>query len=183
MMKIDDLLPLDLVLRTYASLPEMNPLTEKDALHEAQVIDVRFDALAGVVGILFELRQALQFHQANTGVLIVHGVRELTWSGPARDTALTAWSIGSSVPRAKDRLFGLSLVMWPYPGAQLSLTAESAAFFVGDVPGLSEAPPDYTDRDRSALGHEVAGWNSSFDPVSAVFLDSAACGSGSPSGG
>lgn len=35
----------------------------------AQVLDVRFDALAGVVGILFELRQALQLQEANTGVL------------------------------------------------------------------------------------------------------------------
>lgn len=40
---------------------------------------------------------------------------------------MTAWSIGSSVPRAKDQIFGLNLVMWPHPGAQLSLTAESAA--------------------------------------------------------
>lgn len=70
-----------------------------------------------------------------------------------------------------DRLFRLSLGIWP--GAQLSLLAESATFFVGDVPGLTEAPPDYTDLDRATLGHKVAGWNSSFKPISAVFLDPA----------
>lgn len=172
-MKIDDLLLSDPALRAYASMPEMDPLAEEDALQEAQVLDVRFDALAGVVGVLFELRQALQLREANTGVLVAHGVRELTWSGPSRDTTLTAWSIGSSVPQAKDQLFGLSLVMWPHPGAQLSLTAESAAFFIGNVPGLDEAPPDYTDRDRAALGEEIAGWDSLFEPVSAVFLDRA----------
>ena len=126
-----------------------------------------------LVGILFELRQALQLQEANTGVLVARGVRALTWSGPSRDTTLTAWSIGSSVPRAEDQLFSLSLVMWPRPGAQLSLTAESAAFFVGNVCGLAEAPPDYTDRDRAALGDEVACWDSSFEPVSAAFLDRA----------
>lgn len=171
-MKIDDLLSMDPGLRQHASLPEMDPLTEDDALQEAQVLDVRFEALAGVVGILFELRQALQLLEANTGVLVAHGVRELTWAGPSRDTALTAWSVGSSAPRAKDRLFSLSLVMWPHPGARLSLTAESAAFFVGQVPGLAEAPPDYTDRNRATVVGEVARWESMFEPVSAVFLDS-----------
>lgn len=172
-MKIDDLLLPDPALREYASLPEMDPLTEDDALQEAQVLDVRFDALTGVVGILFELRQALQLQEANTGVLIAYGVRELTWSGLRRDVPLTAWSIGSSVPSAKDQFFGLSLVLWPHPGAQLTLSAESAAFFVGDVPGLPEAPPDYTVGDRREIAAEVAGWNSVFEPVSAVFLDPA----------
>lgn len=171
MMKINDLLYLNPALREYASLPEMDPLTEDDALQEAQVLDVRLDALAGVVGILLELRQALQLQEANTGVLVARGVRQLTWSGPERATALTAWSVGSSVPSTKGQLFGLSLVMWPDPGAHLSLTAESAAFFVGNVLGLAATPPDYSRRGRAAVAAEVAGWDSSFEPVSAVFLD------------
>jgi hypothetical protein len=61
--------------------------------------------------------------------------------------------------------------MWPYPGARLFLTAESAAFVVGEVPGLSEAPPDYSDRDRTLLGDLVAGWHSAFEPVSVAFSD------------
>ena len=174
MMKIDDLLLSNHAQREHSSRPEMNPLTEGDALQEAQVIDVRFDVLTGVVGILFELRQALQLREASTGVLVARGVRELMWSGPSGDTGLTAWSIGSSVATTKDRLFGLSLVMWPHPGARLSLTAESAAFFVGDVPGLPEAPLDYTEGDRSAIGGEVADWGSPFEPLSAAFLDPAA---------
>ncbi|HEY0690132.1 MAG TPA: hypothetical protein VGD71_13955 [Kribbella sp.] len=173
MMKIDDLLGLPPALRQHAALPEMDPLTEDDALQEAQVLDVRFDALAGIVGILFELRQALQLHEASTGILVAHGVSSLAWTGPSRDTALKAWSVGSSRPRAEDRLFELSLVMWPHPGAQLTLAAESAAFFVGDVPGLSGAPPDYTGLDRDGVASEIADWGSPFEPVSAVFLDPA----------
>ena len=172
-MKIDDLLLSDPGLRTYASMPEMDPLTEDDALQEAQLLDIRFDAKSGVLGLLFELRTALQLQEANTGVLIATGVRELAWFGPRRDTTVTAWSIGSSAPRPKDRLFVLSLVMWPHPGAQLTLTAESAAFFIGNVPGLPEAPPDYTRLDRHEVSAEIAGWNSPFEPVSAVFMDAA----------
>ena len=156
-MKIDDLMSLDPELRRYASMPEMDPLTEEDALQEAQVADVRFDALTRVVGIIFELRQALQLREANTGVLIAHGVRELSWSGSKRDEGLSAWPIGSSVPRTTGRLFSLSLGMWPAPGAELSLTAESASFFVGDVPGLADTPPDYTCGDRDLFAFQLAG--------------------------
>jgi hypothetical protein len=63
--------------------------------------------------------------------------------------------------------------MWPHPGARLTLAAASAAFFVGDVHGLPEAPPDYSQADRGSIMAKVAGWNSPFDPVSAVFLDPA----------
>lgn len=177
-MKIEDLLVHGVALRAGAPLPGMDPLTEDDALQEAQVLDVRLDALAGVVGILFELRQALQLREANTGVLIARGVRRLTWSGPSRDTALTAWSVGSSAPRTQDRLFELTLVMWPHPGAQLGFTAESAAFFIGDVSALSETPPDYSKGDSVNVRGEVARWDSSFTPVCAVFRDAAPPGTG-----
>ncbi|MGL5850618.1 MAG: hypothetical protein ACRCZD_07505, partial [Phycicoccus sp.] len=173
LMKLDDLLLLDQAHRSYASLPEMDPLTEEDALQEVQLVDVRFDALAGVLGVIFELRQAQQLREANTGVLVARGVRAVAWNAPSRDSPLTAWSVGSSVPRARDRLFELTLVLWPHPGAGLSLTAESAAFFVGDVAGLSEEPPDYSDRERAAVVGEVPCWRSAFEPVSAAFLDAA----------
>ena len=51
MMTIDELLLPNPAHRLHASLPEMDPLTEEDALQEAQLLDVRFDALAGVVGV------------------------------------------------------------------------------------------------------------------------------------
>lgn len=100
--------------------------------------------------------------------LVAHRVREVTWSGPRRDAPLTVWAVGSSVPRIEDGSFSLTLAMWSYPGV-LSLTAESAAFFVGEVPGLAEAPPDYTGRDRTTIIGEIAGWQSAFEPVQAVF--------------
>lgn len=173
MMTIADLLHPDPALREHAALPEMDPLTEEDALQEAQVLDVRFDALAGVAAVLFELRQALQLLEASTGVLVARGVRELAWLGPERPAGLTAWSVGSSVPTTEDGLFRLNLVMWPFPGARLRLVAESAAFFVGVTPGLPEAPPDYGAGDRRAIDAELPGWGSPFLPLRAVFLDPA----------
>jgi hypothetical protein len=60
-MKIEDLLMSSLGLGALGAPPEMNPLTETDALQEAQLLGVRFDALSLTAGLLFELRIALQF--------------------------------------------------------------------------------------------------------------------------
>lgn len=153
-------------------MPEMDPLTEDDALQEAQLLDVRFDALRSTAGLLFELRTALQLREANTGVLILRGVRRLQWTSGPRETERTAWTVGGSVVTSTDRLFGLELGLWPAPGAQLTFSADGAEFFAGDVPGLDRIP-DYLDDDELTIRSQLASWQSEFEPVSAVFLDPA----------
>jgi hypothetical protein len=170
MIAIEELLRADSRLRDIAAPPDVNPLTEEDALQEAQLLDLRFDALNSTVGLLFELRLALQLRQANTGVLVARGVRELSWSAGQRSTAKTAWTVGGSIPRSGDRLFRLELGMWPVPGAQLKLVAENASFFSGDVPRLDQIP-DYMDDDDTTVRAHLASWHSDFVPVTAVFLD------------
>ena len=170
MIVIEELLSSSAELRRFAAQPEMDPLTEDDALQEAQLLDVRFDAARSTLGLLFELRLALQLREANTGVLIAHGVRAISWSASPRSTARTAWNVITSTPRHADRLFGLSLLTTPR--SQLELSAESAAFFVGDVPGLDRIP-NYIEDDEATIGAQLAGWRSKFTPVHAVFLDSA----------
>jgi hypothetical protein len=170
MITIEDLLLPDPRWREYASMPEMDPLTEDDALQEAQLLDIRFDSLRSTAGLLFELRTALQLREANTGVLILRGVRSLKWTSGPRETERTAWTVGGSVVTSTDRLFGLELGLWPAPGAQLTLGAESAAFFAGDVPGLDRIP-DYLDDDEPTIRAQLASWRSAFMLVSAVFLD------------
>jgi len=174
---VEDLLRPDGRWREFASLPEMDPLTEDGALQEAQLLDVRFDALRSTVGLLFELRTALQLREANTGVLVAHQVHELSWAAERLHYGdepppmnRMAWAVGGSIPRNENRLFGLALGMWP--GAQLMLRAESAAFFAGDVPGLDRIP-DYMDDDEVTVRSQLAGWHSEFVPVHAVFLDPA----------
>lgn len=55
-MKLEDLLMSSIGLGALGAPPEMNPLTETDALQEAQLLGVRFDALSLTAGLLFELR-------------------------------------------------------------------------------------------------------------------------------
>jgi hypothetical protein len=167
---VEELLSPDAELRRFSARPEMDPLTEDDALQEAQLLDVRIDALRTTVGLLFELRVATQLREANTGVLVAHGLRKISWSVSPRPTARTAWNVIASTPRCADRLFGLSLGFWPE--GRLELSAERAAFFVGDVASIGAAPPDYGG-DESTIQAGLAGWRSTFTPVHAVFLDPA----------
>ncbi|HEX2050729.1 MAG TPA: hypothetical protein VHJ34_08875 [Actinomycetota bacterium] len=84
MKKIEDLFCLP-ERKTFAAKPEMDPLTEGASLMESRLIGVRFDAVASIAGLLFDLRQAIQLRLANTGVLIVRGVERLTWERRLHD--------------------------------------------------------------------------------------------------
>lgn len=170
MITVQDLLEPDSRWREFASQPEMDPLTEDDALQEAQLLDVRFDALRSTVGLLFELRVALQLREANTGLLVVRGVRALSWTAASRMTPRTSWAVLSSRPEAREGLFTFGLATWPE--ARLALQGESAAFFAGDVRGLQRIP-DYVSDDEPTIRANLASWDVDFEPVHAVFLDPA----------
>lgn len=151
------------------SRPEMDPLVEVDALQEAQLLDVRVHALSSTVGLLFELRTALQLREGNTAVLAVHGVREFTWLAEPRHYGMTAWSVVSSEPKSDGRNFSLGLGFMPQ--SRLRLVAANAAFYVIEVPGLDEEPPDYSGDDEAIIRTRLASWGTPFSPVQAVYFD------------
>lgn len=154
--------------RELGSKPEMDPLTEDDALMEAQVLDVRLDTMRGRVAVLLELRLALHLREGNTGLLLGEGVTAFEWDAAPRDTARTAWSVVGSVAHAVNGILEIRLGM--LPRAELLLRAKSAAFYSGDVPGLLEIP-DYGEASESELSSKLPQWASNFSPFHAVFLD------------
>src|ERR1044072_4432688 len=81
-----------------ASRPEFDPLTERDALQESQLIDVWVHAVASTVALVFEFRTALHFDETNTGLMVARGLRDFSWSGESRATGMTAWNIVGSAP-------------------------------------------------------------------------------------
>lgn len=91
-----------------AAKPEMDPLVEANALQEAQLLDVRVHAVASAVGLLFEMRTALQLRRGNAALLVVHGVRELTWATGPRASVTTAWSVVGSTPIVEGQGFALT---------------------------------------------------------------------------
>jgi hypothetical protein len=147
---------------------DVNPLTEENALQEAQMLDIRFDAVRSSVGVLYDLRTALQLQTANTGVFVATKVRDVTWSSEQRSPAHTAWNVISSVPNRVDGRITLSLMM--YPQASLRVIAQSAVFYVVEVPGIGDAPPDYG-AEEHLIRNGLPTWRSEFRLVEAVYSD------------
>lgn len=150
----------------------MDPLIEQDALQEAQVIEVLFDITARRLGLLFDLRQALQLRLGNTGLMTFEGVEEFAWSAASRATPLTAWTVVTSVPEQRDGRVRIDLFF--VPDGELHVVAFAAAFYLGDVPHLPSAPPDFTEATREEIAAGMPSFVSSFEPEYVTHLDPSA---------
>jgi hypothetical protein len=156
--------------RSYAAMPEMDALTEQDALLEAALVDVDVDVVQGAAGLLFDLRGAVSFQEGNTAVLIARGVSRLEWNrGDAGDRP-GWWAVMESTPATRHRRFTFSLGFIP-PRAGLVVDAAAAEFYVGDMQGRDDAPPDFTSAGPETIRAEMQRWDVEFLPKAAVFLD------------
>ncbi|MCU7728948.1 hypothetical protein ODJ79_34995 [Actinoplanes sp. KI2] len=148
---------------------DVDPLRQEDVLHEAQLLSARLDALSSTVGLLFELRTAMNLMEGNTAVLAARGVREFTWSADEQYIDKTAWNIVGSEPQYLDGIFVLKMAFLPV--ARMRLVATSAAFYVGDVVGLAEQLPDYVEDDEATIAGNLPNWQSVFEPIWATRID------------
>jgi hypothetical protein len=152
-----------------------DPLRELDALREAQVLDVRLDLISGSIGVLLEMRVASQVRRGNTGLLVLRGAHDLRWSGEAPARPMCAHWIVGSAPAIDAASFTMSLAVGlAGSGGMLELAGVAADFYVGDVPGLGEAPPDYTDLDRAGVRGQVTDWGSTIHLIAASSTDEVA---------
>lgn len=156
--------------RSYAAALEADALTEEHALQEAALVDVRFSVVESTAGLLFDLRTALGFRMANTGVIIVRGVHDLQWeTSTVAPFPWICYMVMGSFLRKDEGVFSLSVGM--EPSAWLRLKAVSAEFFVGNVLGLSEAQPDFGEDNDTLIRAGMPNWESQFEPEWATFLD------------
>ncbi|MCP3883632.1 MAG: hypothetical protein GY701_35300 [Sulfitobacter sp.] len=165
-MKLADLLASQSPVTTGA-VPVVNPLSGADLFQEAQLLDVRFDALRMTAGVLLEQRIALQLREANTGVLICRSVRRIDWSAGPRATPLTAWNVVGSSILGGDGTVELRLGL--FPEAELVIRAEQIEFYnceVDEIGGI----PDYGD-ETVPVHASLASWDSQIDVVGASRID------------
>jgi hypothetical protein len=149
----------------------MDPLAEQDALQEAQVVEVVFDPTARRLGLLFDLRQALQLRLGNTGLITFEGVEEFSWSGADRATPLTAWTVVGSVPELRDGHIRFDLFF--VPDGELHVLALGSAFYVGDVAHLPPAPPDFIEATSEEIAVGMPSFGSPFEPAYMTRVDPA----------
>lgn len=139
--------------------PYDQALYDEDALREAQLLDVRLDAVTQTAALLFELRTSLQY-DVTTGVVLARQVRDLSWTAAERPGPRVAWSVATMRTSEDARGLSLSVWLWPDPGARLSLNADALAFACGDVPGLGWTMADYGEDDDATVRAWTATWSS-----------------------
>ena len=140
-------------------ITDVNPFEFQGALLEAEFLDVLIDSRRQIVGVLLEFRTALQFQDGIAGLYVARGTRDLSWhSDLSRRDGIRAFPIGrsSAVRQGNNVEFSIS-AMWDL---SLSMLSEDAEFAVLDVPGMTIAPPDYTESDIPAIEAAMPSWDS-----------------------
>ncbi|WP_163275055.1 hypothetical protein [Cellulomonas iranensis] len=167
-MRIDDFLVSE-GRRDYAAAPEADALIEDGALQEAALLDVKLCAVTGVAWILFDCRGALQLESGNTAILVLRSLSELQWEGQPTGVrtwpAVTRWSVRSPGAHLLEVVAGIE------PAATLRAVCAAGEFFVGDVPGCDDPPPNFLTASEGELRAGLQGWASEFEPVHASFLN------------
>lgn len=134
--------------RSLTAVPEADALAETDALLEAALLAVRFDATALSAWLLFDCRGAVHLEMGNTAVVAVHGVTGLQWRTEPRSTR-TWWAVLGWRPTRATGSVSYSADL--SPGGYFQVEGTAAEFYVGNIPGGDEPPPDFT----SATGEEI----------------------------
>ncbi|MFM9734279.1 hypothetical protein ACKI17_40195 [Streptomyces niveiscabiei] len=146
-----------------AQAAEPDPLREADALQEAQLLDSRVCQLTSTAALLFELRTSLQFDAGNAALLVVRGVRSFAWSSSVTPVPFAALTVVSSVAdRAAD---GFRAGFDFFPAARLEVMGAQADFYVLEVDGIGDIPPDYSGTDHERITRELPSWSSPCRPI------------------
>ena len=171
---------IDLFHQDIPGLPgkaEENPFFVEEVFEDAQILDVRIDALRLVVGVLFELRSGVLpmyvgDESINCGALILRRATDLHWwSALTEDDDNYAWPVHTVLARIEGGCFKLGLQMGVIEGMRLNLTALKAEFYAGIIPMLTDGIPSYTDH-KNVTGL-VAGWDMEFVPMLGWYVDAA----------
>ena len=138
-------------------------LWQEDVLQDADLIDIRQRLFPKTVGLLLDLRQALQIRHGNTAALIVREVSKVHWDDQTHRNDRVAWKIsGSQVTLINDYLSLVLHFIWP---ASLTLEGRRAELYVGNIGGLSEAPSDYVADADAAIEANQPSWTGAFELV------------------
>jgi len=142
--------------------PDSKVLWHEDALAEADLLEVRQVLGSATVGLLLDLRQALQIREGSAAVLLVRGVTAIEWQSATTQSGRLAWKIIGSLPLDSEGFSLETSFIWP---ATLSIKGRRAELYVGNIAGLSAAPPDYVHDDDATICADLPSWTRPFELV------------------
>lgn len=142
------------------STPDRGWIRGGDFLREAQLTDLGFAALASRLCITFDLRNALEFPDADMAVIVLTRVREFSWLGSGTAQNHQPWLVMNSE-------FSLNgswrqVAMELMPNQNFNAVCASIEFFAGQSDLYDLAPPDLTEASAEDI-------EAGFPRVSTVF--------------
>lgn len=166
-MRLLDILMSD-IPEAYAGRSETDALRAVGSMQEAQLLAVRIDQVRSSVWLLFDCRTALEIRTSNTAAIAMSGLRAYSWRGASLGPR-TAWMVARWEPSWDDRGWSLRATLWP--SGELTMLADRAAFYVGNVPGGDGPGPDIIRSSDEELNARLTRWSSEFVVVSATAID------------
>lgn len=148
---------------------EVDALRDRDALQDAALLDIRVNGVWSSAWLLLDCKGALDIREGNTAVLVVHGLAELSWVSENDPPGRLNRAVESWTPTIVDPGWKLSALLWR--NATLTVAARSGEFYVGDVPGGDDPPPDFGVDDDATVRAGLASWASEFSPHYCSVLD------------
>ncbi len=149
-----------------AGQPGADALRLDDALQESALVDIRMNFVESTAWVLLDCRGSLNVPEANTAVIVLLGVNHGSWQLPA--TGTFAWQTVIDW-KVSDVDGGIELFIGLLAGGEVVVRAARCEYFVGDVPGGDDAPPDFTTSTHAQVRAGMAGWSSEFSPRGASF--------------
>ncbi|MEV6117634.1 hypothetical protein AB0L59_35445 [Streptomyces sp. NPDC052109] len=163
MISVNNLVAARREISALAEAAAPDPLREADALQEAQLLDSRVCQLTSTAALLFELRTSLQFDTGNAALLVVRGLSSFGWKSSVVQVPLAALTVVSSLPDRAADSFRARFEF--FPDAQLDVAGKQAEFYVLEVDGIGDVPPDYTELSQERIERELPSWCSMCSPL------------------
>lgn len=125
------------------STPDGDWVHGGDFLREAQLTDLGFAALGSRLCIVFDLRNALEFPDADMAVMVLNGVREFSWLGSGTAHSHQPWLVMNSGFTRNGGWHQVAMELMP--NQNLNAVCGSVEFFAGRSDLYDLAPPDLTE--------------------------------------
>lgn len=139
--------------------PEADPLRSNGILDEALLVSAVVDHAADRLVLILDMRLADQIRGDNAAILVLNGIRALSWrldpQQPYKVPLVLGWEVTPPPPG-----FSLGLI----GGWSMDATGTEAWFCTGTIPGLSPAQPDFMAMPRETVLAELASLSSEFVP-------------------
>lgn len=147
--------------------PSTNALVTRNAVMEGALHNILVEAYTDTIWLVIDLRGVVTTLDANNTALVgYHGVRNMSWGdeNPFQRGWLTIWLWEPQLQIPGE--LGVSITL---NRSTMKIVATSGEFHVGDVPGASDAPPDFLRASNEELYAGMQGAMSSFSPEASSY--------------